>query len=123
MVQFLELGLGQVGETPYLLVVALLQLLPAEDEAVLREVEHEPVVPLLLRPVLRDVAAQVAVVQQHPPLLLPAYGQQDHRKADGDEHNHGRLEDPRLGLLGESVKRLPDLNGHTLTLNIIRNIQ
>lgn len=63
VVQLLELWLAQLRKTIDLLIVVLLELLIAEDHLVLQEVEHEPVVGLLVAAVFLDVLREVSIVR------------------------------------------------------------
>lgn len=123
MVEFLELGLCEVGKGTDLLIVVLLQLLVVEDYALLREVEHEPVVPLLLFPVTLTVLPQVPVVSLPLPAPPPHRRHHDQQQADPHQRRHRALEHSLLPLPREGVEELPYLHGHHLSnnyFNIIR---
>lgn len=62
MIQLLELWLSQLRKTIDLLIVVFFQLLVAEDYLVLEQVEHEPIVGLLVVAVFLDVLGQVSIV-------------------------------------------------------------
>jgi|688.fasta_scaffold2573923_1 hypothetical protein len=82
MVELLELRFCDIGKAPHFIVELFIQLLAFEENIVLGEIEHEPVIMILIFAIPFDVFCQVIIVDVRARLLFLAGKGSDNREAD-----------------------------------------